>query len=189
MFVPILTGFLIESFVTSFDTFEKHHRQKNGTEEDISKQHEMELRLLNANSETEKAASENKRKFHPKHQVVRKILEERHTIATTEKKIYGVDAQLKDALISSLRKRKNSLLQKVSMKDAAIMKQQRKLMRVSRESRTLSHINKTLRSEMKKRLEDSGNGTREVNIDMENLIEDIINAEQVPGSPPMPPKL
>ena len=69
------------------------------------------------------------------------------------------------------------------------MRQQRKLMRVSHESRTLSHINKTLRSEMKKRLEDSGNGTREVNIDMENLIEDIMHAEQVPDSPPIPPKL
>ena len=189
MFVPILTGFLIESFVTSFDTFEKHHRQKNGTEEDISKQHEMELRLLKTNSETAKAASENQRKFHPKHQVVRKILEERHTMANTEKKIYGVDAQLKDALITSLRKRKNSLIQKLDLKDAALMRQQRKLMSVSRDSRRLTQINSTLRHEMKKRLENSEKGTTEVNVEIENLVQDIIHSEQVPDSPPMPPKV
>ena len=104
-------------------------------------------------------------------------------------RLCNVDAQLKDALITSLRKRKNSLIQKLDLKDAALMRQQRKLMSVSRDSRRLTQINSTLRHEMKKRLENSEKGTTEVNVEIENLVQDIVHSEQVPDSPPMPPKV
>ena len=87
MFVPILTGFLIESFVTSFDTYEKHHQQKKGETEDVTKRHEMELRLLNADPSKVKEIIDSKlsKVPHAKHTVVKKILEDRATMADTEK--------------------------------------------------------------------------------------------------------
>ena len=196
MFVPILTGFLIESFVTSFDTYEKHHKHKKGEIEDVTKQHEMELRILNTNPGKLEEITKLKNSAtvtHDKHKVVKQILEDRATMADTEKKIYGVDTQIKDALIRSLRNAKVRLEGQLKLKDAAVMKHQKTIMNVNRESRRLSNINETLRYEMKKRqLRTRATSApppppRPQEKIVEDAVSEILAISVVPKEPPMPP--
>ncbi len=130
---------------------------------------------------------------HDKHKVVKQILEDRATMADTEKKIYGVDTQIKDALIRSLRNAKVRLEGQLKLKDAAVMKHQKTIMNVNRESRRLSNINETLRYEMKKRQL----RTRATSAPppppppqekiVEDAVSEILAISVVPKEPPMPP--
>ena len=113
--------------------------------------------------------------------------------ADTEKKIYGVDTQIKDALIRSLRNAKVRLEGQLKLKDAAVMKHQKTIMNVNRESRRLSNINETLRYEMKKRQL----RTRATSAPppppppqekiVEDAVSEILAISVVPKEPPMPP--
>ena len=182
--------------MTSFDTYEKHHKHKKGEIEDVTKQHEMELRILNTNPGKLEEITKLKNiatVTHDKHKVVKQILEDRATMADTEKKIYGVDTQIKDALIRSLRNAKVRLEGQLKLKDAAVMKHQKTIMNVNRESRRLSNINETLRYEMKKRQL----RTRATSAPppppppqekiVEDAVSEILAISVVPKEPPMPP--
>jgi hypothetical protein len=200
MFVPILTGFLIESFVTSFDTYEKHHQQKKGETEDVTKSHEMEIRLLNTDPNKVKEIIDSKisKVSHAKHTVVKTILKDRHTMADTEKKIYGVDSQIKDELIHGLRESKLRLEEQLMHKEMAVMRQQKAIINANRESRRLTYINATLRDEMKKRQTRARGtslppppppslfNTSETKL-VEDAIDTILKTRVVPKEPPMPP--
>ena len=94
MFVPILTGYLIENFVTNFDTFEKHKQDSNNAH-NPSASEEMELRILKA--------SQNKRKsvvrreyskavidpmVHKKNELVKKLLRKKTVAIEVEKNLW-----------------------------------------------------------------------------------------------------
>ena len=156
----------------------------------------MELRILNTNPGKLEEITKLKNiatVTHDKHKVVKQILEDRATMADTEKKIYGVDTQIKDALIRSLRNAKVRLEGQLKLKDAAVMKHQKTIMNVNRESRRLSNINETLRYEMKKRQL----RTRATSAPppppppqekiVEDAVSEILAISVVPKEPPMPP--
>jgi hypothetical protein len=121
IFVPILTGFLIESFVTNFDTYEKREHEKiYGKHDDHPLPHAMELRVLAAGGTAGKGKSSSStnrhehrksatvyeyRDLHPKHKEVKDLLDERAAIDDVEKKIYGFEAILKEKLIKTLRQK------------------------------------------------------------------------------------
>lgn len=114
IFVPILTGFLIESFVTNFDTYEKRQHEKiHGKHDDHPLPHAMELRVLAAggtagegrSSKSRSATVYEQRDLHPKHKEVKDLLDEKAAIDDVEKKIYGFEAILKEKLIKTLRQK------------------------------------------------------------------------------------
>ncbi len=136
IFVPILTGFLIESFVTNFDTYEKHKKEgeqkKGGTENsagaDLS--HAMEIRVLAARTKRNRRTSYVERTMHPKDLEVKKLLSERTAVEEVEKKIYGVDLMLKEKLIKTLRNKlqeESQLLQEKEYHLADVVQQAQKL--------------------------------------------------------------
>ena len=109
MFVPVLTGFLIESFVVNFDIYEKN---KAGIELiSTAKQDAFELRKLQAgdsyNKRRSRASTLQSIKTsvsHPQVQHVKSLLKNRKNIDEVEKKIYGFDDIVQKELIKTLRK-------------------------------------------------------------------------------------
>ena len=105
MFVPVLTGFLIESFVVNFDIYEKN---KNGIEEISSaKKDAYEVRRLQAGGDliAKKRAmtSMDMNVSHPQVKHVKNLIKNQKNFDEVEKKIYGFDQIVQKALIKTLR--------------------------------------------------------------------------------------
>jgi hypothetical protein len=122
MFVPILTGYLIENFVTNFDTYEKHkHESKNLS--DPSSSEEMELRLLKAPKTTRESVSSRARgktivdpTVHKKNELVKKLLRKKTVAIEVEKKIFGVGEVVKNQLLGHFRETKARLENEIRTK-------------------------------------------------------------------------
>ena len=176
MFVPVLTGFLIESFVVNFDIYEKN---KAGIETiSTAKNDEFEMRKLAAERENKRVKSQQETyeipdDIHPQVKHVEGLLKERKNLEEVEKKIYGFDDIVQKALIKSLRKslddtkrrnRINSIVEKHATK----------------RSKELEADMNTLKHKLRQ--------GRSSSLSLEAVIESIEEANTPPPPPPFPPR-
>ena len=176
MFVPVLTGYLIESFVVNFDIYEKN---KAGIQTISSaKEDEFEMRKLAAERQNKRVASQQESyelpdDIHPQVKRVEGLLKDRKNLEEVEKKIYGFDDIVQKALIKSLRKslddtkrrnRINSIVEKHATK----------------RSKELEADINTLKHKLRQ--------GRSSSLSLEAVIESIEEANTPPPPPPFPPR-
>ena len=175
IFVPVLTGFLIESFVVNFDIYEKN---KAGIETISSaKEDEFEMRKLAAERQNKRVASQQESyelpdDIHPQVKRVEGLLKDRKNLEEVEKKIYGFDDIVQKALIKSLRKSLDAAKKRYRINSIVERQSTKKSMQLEADVNALKQKLRQSRSE---------------SFSLEAVIERMEETNTPPPPPPFPP--